>query len=447
VSDVGSTLVVSLLPRSSPRSTGRGWQEVHSARRVVSVVIDPRKPELRPADIGERARMIRRRRGMSLTVAAGLAGISKGYLSMLENGERRFERRSLIDRLAEALGCSALDLTGQPYQPVDRRAADAMAAIPDIELSLYDCTLDDVPDEPVRSIDELAELVRAAQRADDECRIDVAGQGIGRIMTELQIIAAKDGRERQRALGLLAEVSWVAYAVAVALGHVDLALVAAQRGYEAAERMEDVSLMAFITWYRTTALQRVGARRRVTTILDKTIDQLEPAADPTVEQPVLAELYGMLHLHAGLHAAKLGQAGQAHDHLDEAFRMAERTGERNAFRMHFGPVNASLWRLAVGVELEEGAQAYEAFGTVDVVTEVLPPDRLGAMHADLARALAQEGGPRDWDAIRHLDQADRIAPIRMRHDPIARELVASLDNRARAKTWELSSLRHRFGLS
>jgi transcriptional regulator with XRE-family HTH domain len=40
--------------------------------------------------IGARARMIRRRRGLSLEVVAGLAGISKQYLSALERGQRGF---------------------------------------------------------------------------------------------------------------------------------------------------------------------------------------------------------------------------------------------------------------------------------------------------------------------------------------------------------------------
>lgn len=43
--------------------------------------------------IGRRARMIRRRRGLSLDVVAGLAGIGKLYLSMLERGQRGFNRR------------------------------------------------------------------------------------------------------------------------------------------------------------------------------------------------------------------------------------------------------------------------------------------------------------------------------------------------------------------
>jgi hypothetical protein len=51
--------------------------------------------------IGARARMIRRRRGLSLDVVAGLAGISGAYLSMLETGRRGFNRRGLLDDLAK----------------------------------------------------------------------------------------------------------------------------------------------------------------------------------------------------------------------------------------------------------------------------------------------------------------------------------------------------------
>jgi transcriptional regulator with XRE-family HTH domain len=63
--------------------------------------------------IGARARKIRSRRGLSLgclDVVAGLAGITKGYLSMLELGQRGFNRRGLIENLADALGCSVADL-------------------------------------------------------------------------------------------------------------------------------------------------------------------------------------------------------------------------------------------------------------------------------------------------------------------------------------------------
>ena len=52
--------------------------------------------------IGARARMIRRRRGLSLDVVAGLAGINKPYLSQVEQGQRGFNRRGLLEDLAIA---------------------------------------------------------------------------------------------------------------------------------------------------------------------------------------------------------------------------------------------------------------------------------------------------------------------------------------------------------
>ncbi len=66
-----------------------------------------------PCTIGARARMIRRRRGLSLEVVAGLAGITGPYLSMLERGLRGFNRRGLTENLAEALGCDRA--RGRPH--------------------------------------------------------------------------------------------------------------------------------------------------------------------------------------------------------------------------------------------------------------------------------------------------------------------------------------------
>jgi hypothetical protein len=58
--------------------------------------------------------------------------MSEDYLSMLERGERPFLRRKPIEDLANGLGCSVTDLTGQSHPPVDRDTADALAAVPGI---------------------------------------------------------------------------------------------------------------------------------------------------------------------------------------------------------------------------------------------------------------------------------------------------------------------------
>jgi transcriptional regulator with XRE-family HTH domain len=105
--------------------------------------------------IGARVRRIRRRRGLSLEVVAGLAGITAGYLSMLERGLRGFNRRGLIEDLADALGCSVADLTGQPYLAPDRATVEGRAALPSISLALNDYGPDEVPDLTPRPLDEL----------------------------------------------------------------------------------------------------------------------------------------------------------------------------------------------------------------------------------------------------------------------------------------------------
>ena len=61
--------------------------------------------DLESIEIGRRARRIRRRRGLSLEVVAGLAGIGgASYLSMLERGLRGFNRRGMIEDLAGRWG-------------------------------------------------------------------------------------------------------------------------------------------------------------------------------------------------------------------------------------------------------------------------------------------------------------------------------------------------------
>ena len=63
-------------------------------------------------NIGARIRRYRRSRGLSLDQAAGLAGISKPYLSRIERAERPIDSRGLLLQIATALEVSVTDLTG-----------------------------------------------------------------------------------------------------------------------------------------------------------------------------------------------------------------------------------------------------------------------------------------------------------------------------------------------
>ncbi len=395
--------------------------------------------------IGRHVRMIRRRRGMGLDVAAGLAGISKSYLSMLERGQRGFNRRGLLEDLADTLGCSVADLTGQPYAPPDRATADALGVIAEITPLLYDTALDAPRDLPVRPVEQLARWAAEANAHCDEARYGLAGRQLGALLSELQVHAATGTPDtRHAARAGLVEACVVAFGIARQLGHPQLAIQAMNRGQAAAVQLGDPALAGFAGLARAGAFSRLGARGTATAVLAEARTAVAPESDPTGPDVRAAEALGMTHLLAAQLAARDGHPGDAETHLTEAADLAQKTGERNTLYWHFGPANVAAWSLAIAVEQGNGT-AYAERLDGDPVRPT-SAGRRSRLHFDLARGYAQAEGDRDTEAIRHLDTADRIAPTRMRNDPMARDLVIVLHRRARRSVWELDSLRNRFGV-
>jgi hypothetical protein len=340
-----------------------------------------------------------------------------------------------------------VDLTGQPCQLPDRATADALATLPGISLAINDCTLDDVPDLPARPVEHLVSAAAAANAHLDAARFSLAGRDLGALLTELHVAAVIGGTDSRRAaLAALAEACLVGASVARHLGHADLAVQTARRGYDAARRVDDPTRAGLLTMHRALGLGWIGARHRVTAVLDDALAEITP--DPSATDTGLAQAAGMLHLTAALNHARQNRAGDAEDHLGQAGELARHAGEGNVLLQHFGPVNVATWGVNIAVELERGPAAAESLHSdaprlLDAFGSAV---RGGALYFDLARAYAQAEGDRDREAIQCLDTADRLAPQYVRPDPMARDLVLTLDRRARRRVWELDSLRNRFGV-
>jgi len=388
--------------------------------------------------------MWRSLRGWSQRQLADFSGLSPAFIGFLESGARDLNRRRDLNALAEALQCNPEDLTGEPYTPRDTAGVLAYSAIPGLRVALLDGGPDYPPDVPARPLDDLAREVDWAQRKLADAKYDVFGPRVPALLDELHVHAGGgDEGEARRALALLVEVCYLAYGLARATGHPELGLIAADKGLQAARRVGDPALTGFIQWVQVLALERAGARRRAPQMAEAAVEAIQPFAS---RDSVTAQVYGMLHLASGLLLARTDDKAASDAHLDEAADLAQRTGERNDLFLHFGPTNVAMWRVGAAVELGEGPGALEVARTIDPQV-IHGPAREADFYLELGRGLAQrDDGVQDRDAVRLFLRAERLAPQKVRTDPLIRDVIAGMLRRDRTGNVDLRSLAKRIGV-
>ncbi|GDY33445.1 transcriptional regulator [Gandjariella thermophila] len=389
--------------------------------------------------IGAEIRRMRRWRGMTLEALAGQAGISKGYLSKIENGHAALDRRSTLAAIARALRVSLTDL-GAEHVLADHEDHEANGAIPDIRFALLATSLDDAEKPAIRSADELATETDRLAEARQACRYSEVGHALPALLTELHATAALGhGGERESALRSLVQAAQVTTLLVKNLGAVDLAWVAAERGHQAATRLGDPLWVAASEFARTQALIGLGAYARADALARKALDLLRTDSEPALE------VYGTSVLTAGFCGSVTGSDDPVAA-IAEAQDIAGRAEGTNAFYLAFSPTNVDLWRVSIALESDDPVQAAEVASGVDI-DKIPMKSRQTAFLIDHARALHALRG-RDADVVNLLRQAERLGPTRTRHNIWAREIVAELVQRARrdAGGRELRGLADRMGL-
>lgn len=373
--------------------------------------------------IGENIRAARRFRGMSIETLAGLIGRSKGWLSKVENGHLRLERRSDIHALAEALGVAASDLLGEPMPAIHAGRHDA--DVVRLREALLDTSLDDPLDVAARPIEALASLacgpIAGHRRAAEYRQLATLLPGV---IAELHMhAAAGDEREQREALRLLVDMCTSATFVLRHLGQVDLAWIAADRVERAARRLDEPVPLAAATFAQ--------AHSRPSASLSRPLRRAAAAADALeshlADSRQAMEVYGMLRLSAALSEEIQDHHDAAGDQVAEAERVAALTGEHADAWQSFGPANVGTWKAMLSVEAgkpEEGLAAAAAVRLEDLPSR----GRKAALAIEKARALAMLG--RDGLAVRELGKAEKMSADRVHRAPLVRDLVASLYDRA-----------------
>jgi transcriptional regulator with XRE-family HTH domain len=376
--------------------------------------------------IGMNVRAARRSRGMSLDTLAGLTGRSKGWLSKVENGHSRLERRQDIAAIADALQVSADSLVGEPAPEIQRR--NPAYNFRPLRSALLDASLDDPRDVPARPLPVLAELADSQDEALRRADYSTLTGELPGLLDELQARAAgAESAERDLALRLLIRACASAMITLRHFGLSDLAWVSADRGRRAADLLGDP------VWQAAAAFECAHAR----TAASKPQALLSSASQADTLQPHTAgsrfarEVYGMLHLSAALACAVQGDHGGAGAHGAEAAEVAARLGERpDSFEL-FGPANAGVWRASLAVEAGNAEEALACASSVEP-RELASGNRRAALRLEKARAYAMLG--RDTDAVREMRQAERLSPAQVHHHPLIRELVRGMLSRSHRGT-------------
>ncbi|MEU2354368.1 helix-turn-helix transcriptional regulator [Streptomyces misionensis] len=288
----------------------------------------------RAETVGAALRALRRQRGVSLKNLAEQTGISKSYLSMVENGKRLLTSTVFIDSIAEVLRVSPAELTGQPVAPTDPSTGGAHAMIPALRLSLMGLTVPTptgvrFPEDPLELLTARVTRANALYHASEYATLAAE---LPALLSDLQTAAdARHGYVRRRLLQLLAGAYHPACVLLLKhLGYPDLAYVAVTRAAEAIAELEDPHYTALSDFFTAHVLLAAGSPDQALARAGTAISRLERhLGGGRAPQALLGELHLISATAATRDKARAGEARRldAETHLAEARRLARYTGE------------------------------------------------------------------------------------------------------------------------
>lgn len=378
--------------------------------------------DIEHAHIGRRIRELRLWRKMDQAAVAGLAGMSQSQMSLIERGRRQVRERLVLERIANALRVSPLELAPKlDMLPEDGSAQThtAMAALGDL---LGGWWVGEVPDAPRRPLPEVLDQLTAFHAARNSGGTHAAGDYPTQVATLAPIIrdllaAAADPQLRRDALAPLLTAYHVAGSISARLRIPGMPSLAADRMRQVAAELDDPVWDAVSQWGRAHFLSGTNRER-----------QYELAVAVADQAPAdRAETRGMANLTAALAAAAQGDGDLAETHLVEAAGVAEQiepdVSPWPSGVMQFGRTNVGIFRVAIGVELGHGARVAEYASSVR--TETISRGRQASFWIDYGRGMVVERKTRE-DGVASLLRAEQLAAQQVRTNIWAREAVTGL---------------------
>ncbi|MFF4179873.1 DNA-binding protein [Streptomyces sp. NPDC001750] len=360
--------------------------------------------------IGARLAAWRRRRELSRDDLASLTGLELDYLAGLESGWEWVDRRGRLAALATVLRLDVADLTGQPYPPCGEEQAAVRAVAYRLRRSLVRRQPDTAPGV---LLEELAEWTRAAARADavgDEYHLALALPEL--VEAADRALAAATGPGREEAVRLRMDAHVLAAGLLRRLGYRDLAWMLLHRA-------------------------RSGTREPVPVL----VEEVRLLIDLGLPEYALARAERAEDAGAGWEVPALAAVAHAMaGHRLKAEQLLVTAAERVGHTHESAVMIAA--RAAVATELGDATEAADHVRAADHAA--LDGAHRSGLLVVAASAEARQG--RADEAAARLVEADAAAPLRLRLDPFARDLVAALTKRTTIQCAAVQALAERAGL-
>ena len=207
------------------------------------------------------------------------------------------------------------------------------------------------------------------------------------------------------------------------LGAFEMAAIAADRAFRFAQEAGDGLLTGAATLRLANVFLAGGRDAEAMDTAARGADAVAPRPGAPSEQ---VATFGALLLTAAVAAAQQGEAARAWEFLGYAKSPASSlAGEHAGLCAVFGPVNLAIHGVQVATELGDSREALRRAERVDVAR--LPAslvERRTTLLVDIARSQAGQG---DHGAAGDaLLEAERLAPLEIRYNGAARDLLAGL---------------------
>lgn len=386
-------------------------------------------PDLTALPTGERIKLLRRERGMSRPVLAGLVGRSSDWLKKVENGQRHISKLPMLLAVADALGVTDLSVLTGDDKPVDSSAWDgeihhAVPAIRDAMRQVGFASL--IPSgHPLLAPEELQQRVSRLWRvwhSTPRQRTAVGAELPTLINQAPGAIHAHQGMQRRQAQAAAGDLYRLVQRLLAHISEPQLHAVAVERGRAMSESADTRLSLTLAAWSSTVSLSASGFYDEAAHLADTGVETLAPIlAKPTADA---LGVLGSLQLEAAAAHGFAGRAGDAFRYLDQA-ALTARKMPRGASHLQsgFDATNVEIIGVIVSGGLRRMGEAISHAGRLDPVS-IPSVVRRSRFLLEIAQTHALRNDPRQ--AVNYLRAATDVSDEAVALIPWAQRLADQL---------------------